>query len=515
MRKRLLYLTNIRLTSFMWDGKALSEEAAFENDERGWRMFSDFLADADNLPASLLADLIEEDFQRDAIPHVMGKARHTLLQRKLGQLYRETPYTHASFQGREKEGRKDDRFLFSAITNVELPKPWLHALLRHKVPLAGIYSFALLSPLLFDKLDAGNGPVLLLTHQAGGLRQSYFHDGRLRFSRLTPLAEFSFDSFTDVVVNETTKTRQFLASTRQLARGERIDIIIVTAAGNVAELRQRCEDTPDAWYHFVDPEEAAGRLRLKLGEAPQFSEPLFLSLLAQKAPAGHYALPESTRFYRLWQARIALYTLSAAALAGGVLSASASSWDAYEASREIRRLEAETRSSDAKYQALISSMPAIVANANDMKLAVDIHRMLSLNAPEPAPLLRIIGKAFDAVPQLQLNRLQWQAKEGDAAADPAAVPTDAQPPAAVLGLPKPPQQVVILEGEVVPFNHDYRAALGHVQQLAAELGKNKQLQVAISRAPLDTSPANTLQGQAGNSDAPVKAEFALKLVWKP
>ena len=515
MRKRLLYLTNIRLTSYLWDGRILSDEAAFENDERGWRMFSDFLADADNLPASLLVDLIEEDFQRDTIPHVLGKARRTLIQRKLGQLYRETPYSHASFQGRDKEGRKDDRFLFSAITNVELPKPWLHALLRHKVPLAGIYSFALLSPLLFDKLEAGNGPTLLLTHQAGGLRQSYFHDGRLRFSRLTPLAEFSLDSFTDVVANETTKTRQFLASTRQLARGERVGIVIVTAAENFAELRQRCEDTPDASYHFVDPEEAAGLLRLKFHEAPRFCEPLFLSLLARKALAGHYALPESSRFYRLWQARIALYALSAATLAGGVLSASASSWDAYEASQEIRRLETETRSSDARYQALISSMPAIVANANDMKLAVDIDRMLSQNAPEPAALLRIIGKAFEAVPQLQLNRLHWQAKEGEAPADQAAVTPDAAPSAAMLGIPKPPQQVVLLEGEVVPFNNDYRSALGHVQQLAAELGKNKQLQITISQAPLDTSPAVILQGQAGSNDASIKAEFALKLVWKP
>jgi hypothetical protein len=54
-----------------------------------------------------------------------------------------------------------------------------------------------------------------------------------------------------------------------------------------------------------------------------------------------------------------------------------------------------------------------------------------------------------------------------------------------------------------------------VRQLAVNLRKNKQIQVEITRSPLEVRSSARLESQAGNDDALSKPHFSLKLAWKP
>ncbi len=104
-RKQLLYLTNDQLTAYQWEKGSHSIGHIFPNDEDGWEDFSLYLGGSHNTLTYLLADLVEEDFQRDTLPHVLGRSRQALVQRRLSQLYRDTPYRQAIRQGREESGR--------------------------------------------------------------------------------------------------------------------------------------------------------------------------------------------------------------------------------------------------------------------------------------------------------------------------------------------------------------------------------------------------------------------------
>ena len=129
-RKHLLYLTNERLVSTIWRaGKVLATES-FSVDESGQLAFAEYLKRWAKLRVYLLVDLIEQDFRLDTIPHVRGGDRRALLDRKLTQVYRATPYRYAVVQGRETTGRRDDRALFTSVTNSELLAPWLNAIAR-------------------------------------------------------------------------------------------------------------------------------------------------------------------------------------------------------------------------------------------------------------------------------------------------------------------------------------------------------------------------------------------------
>jgi len=65
-----------------------------------------------------------------------------MVDRKLRQYYRNSPYCAASLIGRDNSKRRDDRFLFSALTNPDIVAPWLNVLVEHELPVGGGFSAA-------------------------------------------------------------------------------------------------------------------------------------------------------------------------------------------------------------------------------------------------------------------------------------------------------------------------------------------------------------------------------------
>jgi hypothetical protein len=526
-RRQLLYLTNDQLTAYRWEKGRLSAGLGFSNDESGREDFSLFLAGSQNIPTYLLADLVEEDFQRDTLPHVQGSSRRALVQRRLGQLYRDTPYRQATQQGREDYGRKDDRMLFSALTNVELLKPWLDAILKQKTPLTGIYSPALLSATLIKKLGLASDNLLLVTHQSSGLRQSFFQGSALKFSRLTPLADHSPDAVADTAARETANTQQFLASARLLPRDAILDAVVLAHGESLQRLQSACRDTTTMVHRFIDLADAGASLGLKNPDSNALCDSLFLFLLGQAIPASHYAQAEQTRYFRLWNVRLILHFLSACVVSGALVSAGSNSFDALQHYRQSQQLTLETHVAQSQYQAIMLSLPHTAASPQNMKAAVNIEQMVSRNAPDPVQLLGIVSRALDALPQIRVNLLHWQVStkvetpgisqqpEVAPAPQPGVAGKEIPPAATVIGIPKKPDQVLLIEGEVMPFENDYRTALESVSLFAAELRKNKPLKVEITQSPLDIRPSEKLSGKAGDENADSKAQFKLKLIFRP
>ncbi|MDO9421459.1 MAG: hypothetical protein Q7T66_12440 [Herminiimonas sp.] len=522
MRKQLFYLTNHELTAYSWNSKNALLEDIFENDENGWQRFAEYVAIRKNLPAEILVDLIEEDFQRDTIPHTVGKGRRALIERKLTQLYRDTPFRHATPQGREKTGRKDDRILFSALTNAELPKPWLNALLIHTVPVIGIYSLALLSQVLFNKLKFGTAPVLLVTHQSSGLRQSYFHEGHLHFSRLTPLLDQAPELLAESLISESLKTRQYLASTRVLARGVPVQVVVIAEAHNLVAVQEQAANNPDpnAEYRFLPIDEVSQQLKQGSSELSEDCDELLLSLLGKERVSSHYPLREQNRFYQLWQARIGLYVLSILLGLAALAWAGIDLMTIFEQRRETTRLEQEALAAESKYEIIVKNMPSTLVTPHNMKSVVNIERMMVQNVALPNELMSEVSRALDALPQIVIKQLQWKIVDPamlSATVDPNSPPppidTGAQP--IILGLPDKPAEILLIDGEIQPFDGDYRAALDSVRMLVATLQKNPHLKVTVTLQPIDTNPSVKLENKAGDPAADLIAAFSIKLVRTP
>jgi hypothetical protein len=186
--RHFLYLTNTRLVSMASQGKRVVARREFAVSGVGAAEFEHHLSGMEPMPTHFFVDIADEDFRLDTIPHVGGRDRDALLARKLAQIFRNTPYRHAEMQGREAEGRRDDRVLYTAVTNPEALRPWVEVLDRLKVPLEGIYSAAVFSAVLLEELDLVFPHTLLVTFTPGeAMRQTYFKNDEIKFSRLTPI----------------------------------------------------------------------------------------------------------------------------------------------------------------------------------------------------------------------------------------------------------------------------------------------------------------------------------------
>src|SRR6202008_3253019 len=110
-------------------------------------------------------------------------------------------------------------------------------------------STTLLSAELVRKLALRAEHLLPVTQQSAGWRQSYFHNGLLKFSRLTPAIHR--DGRAVDIGAETAKTQQFLTSVRLMGRGNVLHAVVVAPGSSSAALAAQCEDGKETAFRFI------------------------------------------------------------------------------------------------------------------------------------------------------------------------------------------------------------------------------------------------------------------------
>ena len=521
--KLLLYLDNDQLCAYEWSAGQLSACTRFPASREGHEAFDAYLDERACHPVYIVADLVEEEFQRVLLPHVPGSAGRKLLARRLAQVYRDTPYRQACIQGRADEGRRDDHVMLSALTNPAALQPWVSLLEQHRQPLAAVYSAAFLSAQLLKSIRVWQDHLLLITQHAGGLRQSYFHGHELKFSRLTALepeqgeTAISNAQLADTVAGETTRMQQFLTSTHLLDRTRVLRVVVLAPSSRMAELEARCADSPDLAFHFIDLEGVAHQLHM--GEAPALADRLLLALVGRQAPSSHYELGDSGRFYQLWETRRRLQAATATVAALALLTAAVDTWRIVDHARTGRQLLAEAQRLDNSYRTIMASLPPTAAKPANMKAAVLVADMLARQDGAPAPLLARVGQAMELAPALRLTTLDWQVAPQAKAVDQPLVLNNGEAllpiSAAAVGVPSTPPQVLRIDGEVDTAPGDYRGTLASMNMLVLELGRMPGIQVQVLAAPVDVRENAKLTGKSGADEAPAKPGFSLKVSFKP
>ena len=491
-RKTLLFLSTDHFQACSLEKGALTDQQHFSDDANGREQFSEYLK-YHRAPAYLLTDKIEEDFRQETIPHVTGSGHNALIQRKFEQYYRNTPYRMARLQRRLKEGRRDDEVLFSALTNPGRISPWLDQLLSNHTPLVGIYSVPHVSSRLIKGIDADH-LLLLSWEKDAGLRQTYFLNKHLRFSRLTPLNPGN--SFGEAIATETARTHQYLHSLSLTPRGKMLNVHVICHPDDKAQLASRLQDSEQMRYTYLDIQELGSRIKAREIYSDSDATPLFLSLLASKTPRVNYANAGHTHYFQLWQIRHTLFGLAALTAFVCLVWSALLLHTASLLEAESEPLNALASRLNRETQQILQSFPDTRVPAADMKSAVTLLRKLHDYTPPPQESLGGLAGALDDFPRIRTSRLSW--KSGAAAAD--------------NGTANAPAQLIAFDGEMSGFGTDYRGELDYLQRFQQALS-NKGYTVSTTRMPLDVSPKGSIGADVGDSrDKP--AEFALQLVWR-
>jgi len=493
-RKTLFFLSSDNFHAHVWKNGKLAQGYYFSNSAEGLERFSDFLRSHQD-PAYILVDLIEEDFRQETVPHLTGSSHQALVQRKFDQYYRSTPFRLSRLQQRQTEGRRDDELLFSALTNPGRITAWLDLLLLHKTPIAGIYSIPHATTPLIRDIDSDH-LLLLSWEKDAGLRQSYFLNKRLRFSRLTPVKSNS--SFPDAIATESARTQQYLQSLSLTPQGELLNVHIICHANDRAQLDAHLSSNSNMQYAYLDLQQLGRHIKSKSTFADSDATPLFLHLLATQPPHANYATPAHTHYFQLWQSRRGLFALAAATALVCLVWSTLSFMQGSGVNEEIDTLKSQTgnmmqvaRQITQQFPTTTYSSSGITASASDMKTAVTVFRSLQQHSVPPEQILQGLSTTLDNFPRIRTNKLAWKTSAAASSV---------------------PEQEITFNGELADFGNDYRGALNYLERFQLMLTRAGYTVTPV-KLPLDFSTKASISADiSDNHDKP--SEFLLKLVWR-
>ena len=518
--KFLVYLCAQRATVARWQSGVLSHHQTYANTEEGRANFNAALQGHLNTPLYLLVDSVEEDYRSETLPHTQGRARREMLARKLKQVFRNTPFCAALPQGREDDKRRDDRFLFMSLTGMELLRPWLEIITARHLPFAGIYLLPVVSQALVVKLQLDDPHLLLVSEQSSGLRLSYFQQQCLKISRLTPLDNIRDESYISTYFNEIGKTQLYLDSQRQFTRDERLTVCLLDAKDSMATLGERVNAEPGLACRVISSSQLANKLGVSQNTLRDIPDALMLTMLGLHAPSANLALPALTREFRHYQVRRALYGLSTATLLAAIVWGGVNLYLQLGYLAETEQTIIQIRRHEALYQDVAKQFPQAPASADTLKKAVDIAAVLQQGSRMPEAAMAVVSRALDANPQIALNRLRWKrdinqigSDENEPGAAKAASPTPANTPQNAVDTRS---QLIYLDGDIMPFSGDYRAAIETINLLVDSFKHDALVaNVTILQLPLNINPSAGLSGSASiRPDQSLGAHFKLKITLK-
>lgn len=502
MAKLLLSISASEATVTVMRRGRLSPCAVFQNEAGGWSAFAQMLSSLPRMPAYLMADVAEEEFRTEALPHVAARARHAMLRRKLSQLYRSSPYATAVFQERETDKRRDDRFLFVAMNNRDALKGWLEVLQVRDMPVAGVYLLPLVSQRLVQQLQLPGDDILLVSLQSAGLRQTYFRNRKLIISRLTPIDAVNRYSF----LHEIEKTRAFLTNSRMLTREAGLTVYFLDPEDRNAALFADLTAEPQLAFQRIGRAALAAKTPVMRGLPGNCADAMMLATLGHtRHPVNLAASPTLTRYWR-HVIQIGLYQASAAAIVGAVLWAGFDLFQARQLKQEAADAAIQTQTQQRMYSQATQHFLKAPVEAENLRKAVEVAQALEHRYRSPERAFAAFSQIVDRFPSIALTELDWR-RAPKASAENRPITT----PAPDGG------EVLTVDAQIRPFNGDYRAALETAESVLQAAKRLPGLASAsLLKLPLDIRPES---GITGNTVLPAdalkqEASFRLGLQWK-
>ena len=518
MREKLLICVSAQhATAAHWRAGRIAKLEQFGNDDKGHAAFREFLAPHSNVPVFVTVDAVEEDYRFETLPHSWGAERGQMVSRKLKQHYRNTPFIGAWLQGREPDKRRDDRYLFSALTNPEILSDWLRLIGGQDLPLAAIYLLPMVSVALVDKLQVKSPNLLVAAQHSGGLRLTFFRDRQFRLSRLTRGDGTKTDPVR-LFAGEISNTRLYLHALRTATLDEHLTVLLLDRNDELEEVAATImHENPALDCVRAGRADLASRLGIDPQLLSRTPDALYLQLLGLKPPIGDIAPVGVTIGYRRYRARRGVYAACAGIAAVAALWSIGNGWQAYEINSGTAELAQQVAAQDAIYQQITREFPPAPTTGENLKRAVEVARAIRESAREPVPMMALVSAALQDSPNVFLREFTWRYGYSTEKASEAAAASPGTPNAA-RGAPLPARrQSAYITGEIRPFRGDYRGAIQTIEALAARLRAHPSVaEVRTTKTPLDVSPTAVLSGNTLESRPDSgSAVFELAVVLKP
>ena len=512
--KRALLVAADRATLYLWQNGTLASSFIFPHDDGGMANFKRYLTQSASLPTYIMVDVVEEEYRHDTVPHVRGKDRRAVIERRQQRLFRGTEFCHAVIQGREEEGRRDDEVLLTALTKPELITPWIDALMETRNPIPGIYSLPLISYRVLKKLGgAGKNSLLVSLQSSNGLRQSFFRDDQLKVSRLAPMPRLGTVPFASHLMAELEKLRRYLNSLALVSGDAPLDIYLLSHGEYLDELENRCRNSEYERFFLVDVADAAKTLGIPGALTTPYSDALFGFALLDAPPANHYARKPDRHFHRLHQARTVMTSAGVCAL---LLSAVMSSVNFIEGiAFKQKAIDAQNQANyyRTRFEDARRGLPPTAVPPREVEAAVAMADTLAHFRASPEKMMFAISDAVSQLSAVEIDVIDWRASGDPNTPVGPNLEESPDPDAGEIAEGFSFYHVGHVGGRLTDFNGDFRMAINQVTRLAEDLRARPDVaQVQITRMPIEISSSRSLSATTDPSKVDKDAQFALRIV---
>lgn len=496
----------------VWQKRRLRLLAHYEATDAGRAEFESVLSELHSAPFSIVMDVIEEDFRNEIVAHVTGSDRKALLNRKLNQLFRTTPYKTARVVGREKKGRKDDRIFLTALTKPEILDPWLDIILAQRLSVRAITSSAFVMERLarFLSLSTQEHVMIVNDEEGVGLRQTYLQKGRVVFSRLTPASVQRSGTLDEFIEEQSTQTRKYLERIKQLPYDVSLDVYVFTP---LREFQSDKLEKNQVTFHFCVISELGRDFAINEGgKASGALEYAIAKAFKKGVLRNVYGQFSALRYFVIEKVRQSLYFSSILIMAGALFFLYPNILDIRDKIVAEQSVLLRTAPLRQEYDVLRADFPETPIPSGKMELVVETYDRITSQAMDLNRILDAVGSSGFVMPELRITKIDWNLEEvPDEGVE--LIYTGQAPDSADVLLQKAiaagrTVRVITIEGLVTSSGsrrESRERVIGFVEALAQETG----LSVTPLVMPLDLNSASSLRATLDNE--PLAEEFLLEV----
>lgn len=509
MQKMIFQFTDKTLTVYQWSSGGLQTDSVYYlNNQEDLELFTKAIPGWIGITGYVLLNLSSEEYHEEQLPHIQGKDRKLMLERKLGKLYPNSDYTHYKLLKREKTGRKDDVYLLSGIADTTIIEPYLDIINEQQIEISGVYSTPLIIHEIIKPLKHSSQVLVIATGKPADdrlpFRQTFLNDKLIHFNRLTSIVTSGEpDDLATKFNREIQRTWQYLQNRQELKPGVDLEVILI-APDNVEAVLNNQMQAPHCQYVFAKLEEL-----VKLHQAEdKIQQPNFASLTAfllgktvHKTP--HYK-PKKLAFVRLHQQ--AKRYLLAASIALAIITFGITGSNlvkSHQMKKTNQQMNHTLLGNSEHVDKLKSWFNARQSSPKKMESVVITARKITEGSPLPQRLFETISSGYNNFNDLSLKTLEWKTSptpENNTQRTNHQTKNNSEEP-----IPKN-TVLVTLEGEVLGFHGNYRQAIERIQTFANGLnGLDSVTSVVIRKLPLDINPATNISRSIADQTAPTYA----------
>ncbi len=490
------------MTVFHWDNHRCIASFAFNPGEAGLDKFSTYLRATENTPVRLLVDLIEEDFNKETIPHVGAKDRKAIINRLVDRHYRKSrDFVNYRVIGREDTGRKDDIILYSVLSNPSILDPWLRVMEEQGTSLCGIWSLPLLTHRLYRHLDIYTPNAIVVSQQVpSNLRQTFLKNGRFESSR-SAVVNLEEATIGEYIATEVEQTIRFLSNQRNIGFDEKIEIHIICRQQDIAQIQNHCHDGTLRTFKYHNIEE----IHVKLGsnhDNAEYCNSLYSYLCSRyKLPVGHYGNRKLFENYYSQLSSIALYVSSIVLLLTSIIFSFYYYSNSLTLDEETITLNAQTSGINRDYEKQLAGIESKLSQAQIMSSSVDFYeKVQSTRSIAPQNLMTDVSRTLSPVnlQSTQITGFSW--KPGQAlSVNPLPGRIAVKKPRGIdYSSDKPVHHVVSLSGNLDQNDASALQLHSQLNLLVKQLNKNEHLsELRITRQPVDPRSDSQIQNEHG------------------